>query len=195
MHFLRLFFLVSSINFSLFGQSAVLNGTWEAFEKKERILFVLNNDGTGSFDGIAFSYKIQEKELIATFDYGIFNYDYELKDNQLTLKEGNLEHPYIFKKIKEEIVKPIVPASNTIDPLLLGNWTNPHHKVIFYSDGTMIADGKKEIYEAVGLKLRIFSGNTMEENPYSVYQDIISIVLNGEVIQLKKEEVIVPVKK
>ena len=82
MHFLRLIFLVCTINFTLFGQSTSLYGTWGAFEKKESILFVLNKDGSGSFDGIAFSYKIQENELVATFDYGVFNYDYILKDNQ-----------------------------------------------------------------------------------------------------------------
>ncbi|MBC7390847.1 MAG: hypothetical protein H7329_16690 [Opitutaceae bacterium] len=192
---MRLIFLICSINLTLFGQSTGLYGTWEAFEKKESILFVLNKDGSGSFDGIAFSYKIQENELVATFDYGVFNYDYLLKDNQLTLKEGNLEHPYVFKKIKEEIVKTVVSLSKNIDPLLLGTWSNGSHKVVFNADGTMIADEKKQIYEAQGLKLKVFNGNQMEENPYSVYQNIISIALNGEIIQLKKEEQTLPVKK
>ena len=195
MYFLRLIFFVCTINFTLFGQSTSLYGTWEAFEKKESILFVLNKDGSGSFDGIAFSYKIQENELVATFDYGVFNYDYLLKNNQLTLKEGNLEHPYVFKKIKEEILKVAVSLSKNIDPLLLGSWSNVSHKVVFNADGSMVADGKKQIYETKELRLKIFNGNQMEENPYSVYQDIISIALNGEIIQLKKEEQTLPVKK
>ena len=186
MHFLRLIFLLCSVNFSLFAQNAGLYGTWQSFEKKESILFILNKDESGSFDGIAFTYKIQESELVATFDYGVFNYDFELKSSQLTLKEGNLEHPYVFKKIKEESSEVKAATPKTIDPLLLGTWTNANHTVIFAADGTMTADGKKNLYEARDMRLKVFSGNQMEENPYSVYQDIISIALNGEIIQLKK---------
>lgn len=169
---------VSAQNLDLFGK-------WETMEKNEKIVLLLNNDNSGSFDGIAFLFVIDGNEIAATYDYGIFHYEYELKGNQLTLKEGNLEHPYFFTRASAPPVTPKTPPV-FVDNALLGTWSNTQHVAIFNKDGKVEVDGKTYSFEARNGKLKFFTTNSLEENAYVIAQNTLSMALNGEFLQLKR---------
>jgi hypothetical protein len=189
-------FLFCLLPFLSIAQSTSIIGEWEATDKKDKIRLVLNNDFSGSFDGITFSYVLEEKELVATYDYGVFHYEYELKNGLLTLKEGNLEHPYIFTKVKSTTLVPAktsnVPAKS-IDNAILGNWTNGTVSVQFTADGGMqSSDGKSYTFETKNNNLQLFLANTFQENPYSIQQGYLNMVLNGQIVRLKKQQAQMP---
>ena len=194
MQFWRSLCLIALSSGTLFAQKAEMIGRWEAIEDKERIIFTLDQDGSGSFDGITFTYKIEGNELEATFFYGIFHYVYELgldktKTNQLTLKEGNLEHPYVFtkKEASSNGMRPIISVKE-LDLSLIGTWTDENNQITFNEDGTVLVNGVKHTYKTQGGAIKLYKGNQMEQAPYSVFQTTLAMALDGEVLQLKKKK-------
>jgi hypothetical protein len=179
--------LFSSIYHS-FAQKTALIGEWETMDKKEKIKFELLADASGSFDGMPFLYEADNKQIITTYEYGVFHYEYELKNNQLILKEGNLEHPYVFVRKKNESPSTIAPTKKSIDPAIVGTWTTATSTFQFNGNGTMVSpDGKRKLFETKEGKLRIFDGNQVEENSYSVSALNLNLVANGQIVHLQKK--------
>lgn len=178
---------------SLFAQKAELVGRWEAIEGKERIILALEDDDSGTFDGMSFTYKIEGNELIATFFYGIFHYNFELtptknpKIKQLSLKEGNLEHPYMFDK-KEIPTNGVRLAIKETDSSLLGSWADEKYKVTFSADGTVLINETSYLYKTQRGIIKLYKGDSMTQAAYSVFQTTLAMAIDGEVVQLKKQK-------
>lgn len=193
MKFSHIIFSLMLAPISLFAQKAELVGHWEAMEGKERIILILDDDDSGTFDGMSFTYKIEGNELIATFFYGIFHYNFELlsskrlKSNQLSLKEGNLEHPYLFDK-KEIPTNGVRLAIKETDSSLLGSWTDEKYKVTFNADGTVLINETSYLYKTQRGIIKLYKGDSMTQAAYSVFQTTLAMAIDGEVVQLKKQK-------
>jgi len=192
MKILYILFCFFFASVSSFAQKAELIGRWEVMEDKNRVILTFDEDDSGSFDGMSFTYKIEGKELIATFFYGVFHYEFELSQDKtkvklLTLKEGNLEHPYIFTK-KESEAKGLQLAIKETDSSLIGTWADETNKVTFDSEGNVTINGTKYYYKTQRGLIKLYKGDTMEQAPYSVFQTTLAMAIDGEAVQLKKQK-------
>ena len=193
MKFSHLFFGLMLAPFYLFAQKTELVGHWEAMEGKERIILTLDDDDSGTFDGMSFTYKIEGNELVTTFFYGIFHYNFELlsskrlKSNQLSLKEGNLEHPYLFDK-KEIPTNGVRLTIKETDSSLLGIWSDEKFKVVFNSDGTVLINETNYLYKTQRGIIKLYKGDSMTQAAYSVFQTTLAMAIDDEVVQLKKQK-------
>jgi len=172
-----------------FSQNNDIIGSWEVKDKNEIVRLQVNANGTGFFDTNPFTYEIKGNDLEVTYDYGTIYYIYEVKNDQFTLKEGNLEHPYVFKRkqLNSMETKISTPTSKSIDSRLLGTWVNGSQSLQFLADGTLIRNGKqKQLFQTTEGTLRIVQGNIMTESPYQVSDSLLSVVLDGQILQLKK---------
>lgn len=188
---MRLFFLVVLIHgTSIFARSQTnsIIGIWEAKDKNETLPLHLNANKTGTFDETPFTYEVNGNELEVVYESGTIHYAYELKGNSLTIKEGNLEHPYVFKRKSPSPEKAqSVGTTKNIDNRILGTWGHGTQSVQFLANGTMIKNGsEKLLFETTEGNLRIFAGNTMTESPYQVADSLLHIVLDGKIILLKR---------
>lgn len=183
-HLLIVFALIPL--FHALAQDNALVGTWEAKDKSETVVLQLHIDNTGVFDGTYFTYQTNGNELEVVYENGTIHYAYELKGTQLVLKEGNLEHPYVFKKKQIKETESNKTITN-IDNRLLGYWHKGDHSIQFLANGTMIKNGKEKLlFDTNNDKLRIFTGNTITESPYQVTDSLLSIVMDGQILQFKK---------
>ncbi len=192
---MRISWIVSCFLLSIsiaFSQQPSLAGQWETKEQDQILVLHFAPDGNGTFDGTSFLYEVQGKEITATYDYGIFNYEYELKNNQLILKEGNLEHPYVFKRKlapSSAALPTVLTKKKTIDGAIIGTWANASTSVEFLGNGTCItSDGKKKLFETSEGKLKLFFANRAEENNYSVSAHNLDMVLDGKLQHFTKKE-------
>lgn len=168
------------------AQDNALVGTWEAKDKNETVLLQLHANNTGVFDGTNLTYQTNGNELEVIYESGTIHYVYELKGTQLILKEGNLEHPYVFKKKPTKETENTQPVKN-IDERLLGTWRKDNQSVQFLANGTMVKNGKEKwLYDTKDNKLRIVAGNTITESPYQVSDSLLHLVIDGQMLQLKK---------
>jgi hypothetical protein len=193
MKFFVLIFSLIITSYSVFAQKAELVGRWEAKEGKEHIILVFDEDDSGTFDGMAFTYVVEGDELIATFFYGIFHYKYEFisdkktKYKKLSLSEGNLEHSYAFDK-------KIIPANGVrlaikeTDTSLLGTWEDEKHKVTFKEDGTVLVNETSYMYKTKRGIIKLYKGDSMTQAAYSVFQTTLAMAIDDEVVQLKRQK-------
>ncbi len=194
---MRFFYIIIVAVFSslsIFAQNTDLEGRWESAEGNEKVFLTIEKDGSGSFDGIFFTYTIEGNELIATYFYGIFHYIFQLdipktKDQptKLVLKEGNLDQPLLFTKLGKIGKQPMV-AMKESDLSLLGSWTDEKHHVTFNDEGAVIVDGKKFKYETKGGSIKMYVGSQMLYAPYSVFQTTLALAFDGEAWQLKRKK-------
>jgi hypothetical protein len=169
-------FLVITIS-----NSQTISGTWTFSNGSFPLTMLLQDNGTGEFQGMPVKYKTYEGKLFIDDGVQPVIYNYQLTQTSLTLTGGNLQTAITFTRpasgtdspanqynirSNTSSVNPDNPQSSAISGMagsngssgLEGIWEGQQGKLIFYPDGNLFYNGLSYQYSVSGNSVAI-SGN------------------------------------
>ena len=112
------FFIISTV---AIAQNKIV-GTWK---NDQAGTLILNANGTGSFEGDAFTYTNNAKKIFVNFDGEVTTYSYYFNNGQLVVSGGDFVQPIAFTNTKSS-GNPTGKSKNSggrgIDKSIVGTW-------------------------------------------------------------------------
>jgi hypothetical protein len=109
---------------------AGITGTWQVSTQKGTVTAVLNADGSGTLNGIAFTYVYQAPTLTITAQGKSISYNAVVSGDSLTMSGGDLSGPVTFHRAGAAGA-PSTPPPAVTGPMadVAGVWTNTESSV------------------------------------------------------------------
>lgn len=131
-------------------QQAKITGIWQNTQFGYQMTLMLNEGGTGEFDGESITYSTTSGNLSITQAGTTTKYTYTLAGNSLTLSGGDLDQKVTFTKsgTVQTIAPDVVQASETNSGnKLIGVWSGNGETIEFKSNGQCVYLGNTFPYE------------------------------------------------
>ena len=141
-------------------QQSKLTGIWQNNQFGYQMTLMLNDNGSGEFDGDAIKYTANDGKLSLTIvaQNETTIYSYALTGNDLTVSGGDLEQPVKFSRAgsgtpatatapSTATASSQPPAAGNIDKNLLGTWSGNNESMEFRADGKVIFNGAAIDYQ------------------------------------------------
>ena len=167
--------------------NSTIEGNWHNNQFGFEMVLMLNQGGSGEFDGENIQYKVSGDQLIITSQDGTTNYKYVLDQERLTLSGGDLDNPVIFTRIGSQdqgntqtLVQANPQSGNSANQGLVGRWESATENLEFRNDGIVVIQGTSMAYKVNGNNLTIQSPNGTQTFTFSLQPNYLTINFNGQ---------------
>lgn len=146
-----------------------MTGTWVFSDGSTRLTLQLNDDGSATLQGKAFSYTARGNRLVLVDDRGgVSSYTYELRNDVLTIGGATLPRVLDFKRVEsldgaaksenDARSLPTAPRAplpqktrtDEEDTGLVGKWQSPEIALQIFNDGKLTINGEQFNYRVDG---------------------------------------------
>ncbi|HWA33358.1 MAG TPA: hypothetical protein VG737_04485, partial [Cyclobacteriaceae bacterium] len=134
-------------------QQGKIHGLWQNSEFGYDMTLILNQDGSGEFDGEAIRFTEKGNILAIISGDKTTNYTFSLKGDAMTLSGGDLDKPITFSRKGKEAVtqgtgaQPSEAAFSATDKKLFGLWSGNGEMIEFKPDGNCVYLGNTFPYK------------------------------------------------
>jgi hypothetical protein len=191
------FFIVFNVN--IHGQIGAkvqqknnIYAVWQSDQYGIQMTLMLNQDGSGEFDGEPFTFTIKDNKLMLKSGPEVVTYAYVLNDNSLTLSGGDLNEDIIFHRNNPQfgtnatnIVNP-----NPISPQLsqasdgsndiIGIWSGNGEIIEFKPDGQCSYLGQIFPYQVSQGHVTLIAAEGSAMFQYSITGDRLTLTFNNQ---------------
>jgi hypothetical protein len=168
-------------------QQGKITGLWQNREFGYNMTLILNDDGSGEFDGEPIKFKEQGSSLAITAGGKTTDYHFVLNANTMTLSGGDLDQPIIFTRQppgeQSNAVTGTQPADEAFsatDKKLFGLWSGNGEMIEFKADGNCVYLGNTFPYKVSQghIILTTAQGNLMLA--YAISGTQLTLTVNGQ---------------
>jgi hypothetical protein len=176
-------------------QQEKISGLWQNNQFGYQMTLMLNEDGSGEFDGETVSYTALASKLAINQSGITTNYTYALQGDELILSGGDLEKAITFsRKGNNQLfngnaisstqkkmggVNGNVPVQETAGSDLIGTWSGNGETIEFKTDGNCIYLGNTFPYEIAQGHIGLTSGQGKMMFAYTIKGDQLVLSANG----------------
>lgn len=193
----------------VFGQGArevrepKLSGTWVFSEGTTMLTLQLNEDGSAALQGKVFSYTARGNRLVMVDDKGeVSSYNYELKDDVLTVSGAGLPRPVNFKRLeprgggaksKDHLGSALgEPGTSSRDKSsrkspadeedtgLAGRWQSSEIALEIFNDGRLTINGEQFNYRVDGRHVILSNNEGSIRVEFQLDRDTLATNYQGE---------------
>ncbi len=173
-------------------QQGKVYGLWQNSEFGYDMTLILNQDGSGEFDGEAIRFAEKGSILAIISGDKTTNYNFNLKGDAMTLSGGDLEKPITFSRKGKESssqttgTQPADAAFSATDKKLFGLWSGNGEMIEFKQDGNCVYLGNSFPYKVSQghIILTTAQGNVMMA--YTVNASVLNLTINGQKVTYTK---------
>ncbi len=172
------------------AQQPKLNGVWVNNQFGYRLTLILNEDGTGEFDGEAIRYTVSGNRLSITQSGMTTNYLYAVSGNTLTLSGGYIDGTISFNR---QLQTGNSPARNQPAgqgeagrQAVVGVWSGYGETIEFSADGRCTYRGETFPYSLSGNNLILQTPMGEVVISYQINGNQISLLANGQTLTYTK---------
>lgn len=174
-------------------QAGKPTGIWVNSQYGYQMTLVLNEDGTGEFDGEAIRYAIAGNRLSITQSAITTPYTFSVAGNALTLSGGDLDTAITFTRLSQtgnEPVKKDQPAQSASNPTanhgLLGAWSGYGETIEFRADGQCNYRGQSFTYRIDGSQVVLQTPIGDAVLGYQIRNNQLLLTANGQTVTYSK---------
>ena len=172
-------------------QQNTIQGVWANNDFGFQMTLVLNQEGSGEFDGDEIRYTTNGDKLNITQSGITNNYTFILQNNALTLSGGDLDKPITFLRQGENpqtSQKDSGPVGENIPKEILGIWSGYNETIEFKADAQCMYRGQPWPYTVANkvITLQTPQGNFMMA--YTVAGNQLHLTINGQSFTYTKGE-------
>ncbi|MFN3839087.1 MAG: hypothetical protein ACK4RF_00125 [Cyclobacteriaceae bacterium] len=173
------------------AQSGKPTGTWVNNQFGYQMMLILNEDGTGEFDGEMIRYTITGNKLSITQAAIATQYTFSVAAATLTLSGGDIDGTITFNRLTagNEGTKstPVQAQSNsTINPAILGTWSGYGETIEFRADGQCNYRGEQFTYRIAGKSIVLQTPLGDAALEYQVNNNQLVLTANGQTFTYTK---------
>jgi len=186
--------LIVSAQIGAKSQQGKIYGIWQNSQFGYQMTLMLNEDGSGEFDGETIRFTYQATKLSLVLEGQTTIYSCTLQENSLTLSGGDLDQPVTFTRNGVQEQSPVISAgaesksqSNSAgDANLIGIWSGNGETIEFKSNGQCVYIGNTFSYQLSQghIILSTSQGNVMFA--YSIKGDQLNLTANGKQITYQR---------
>ncbi|MFB3906436.1 MAG: hypothetical protein ACE15E_23575 [Acidobacteriota bacterium] len=185
-----------AVALTIFAQSLVLYGRWEAKESWGNIVLELKADGSGVLDGAPIRFTVQGNRLFVD-EEGLRNdYTFQLTGNRLVLSGGDLDDQMVFERVggspaSEEPARGLaarIKAKERNEKLgIVGKWqAATGSQVEIRSGGSLTIDGAPYRYSVEGSTITVTGPEGSAVVPYTLNGDQLTVTVEGQLMTLRR---------
>lgn len=168
-------------------QQSGITGLWQNNQFGYQMTLMLNENGTGEFDGDAIRYTAQQGKLSLTVvsQNSTTVYSYTLSGADLTISGGDLDQPVRFTRAGGESPAPAVASSPSqippsgIDKDLIGTWSGNNESMEFRADGKCMYNGNPIDYQTSQGHIILSTAQGQVMMAYSITGNQMKLTVNG----------------
>jgi hypothetical protein len=162
-------------------QNSSLIGIWHNNQFGYQMTLLLNEDGTGEFDGEAIRYTSQANKLVIVQNGQSTTYTYELVNNSLNLSGGDIDGTISFTKPGGETApqKAEGKVEQSVGRELIGQWSGYGETIEFKSDGQCSYLGQTYPYSVGVGQVTLTTQQGPLPMAYRVNGNELQLTLNG----------------
>ena len=172
-------------------QGDKIQGTWQNAQFGYQMTLLLNENGTGEFDGESITYKAQAGKMQITQAGQTTAYSYSLQGNSLTLSGGDLDAAITFSRAgskQNATGNPTVTQQTATQPTttsstnaaLIGLWTGQGETIEFKPDGQCVYLGNTFQYQLSTGHITLMTPQGNALIAYSVNGKQLNMTVNGQ---------------
>ena len=171
-------------------QQAKLYGIWQNSQFGYQMTLILNEDGSGEFDGEVITFTDQGTKLSIRQGGETTLYAYSFQGNSLTLSGGDLDQAILF--IRNGIQGPVnvsATASNleaenisTSDTSVLGVWSGNGETIEFKQDGKCLYNSNTFTYQTSKGQIILLTAQGNVAFAYNIKGNQLNLTVNGRPI-------------
>ncbi|HYC87220.1 MAG TPA: hypothetical protein VEB86_18440 [Chryseosolibacter sp.] len=166
------------------AQAPKIYGHWSNKEFGFEMVLILQENGTGEFDGDPINFRISGSRLTMVHQGASNTYDFQLEGNSLTISGGDFEAPIVFSRAGANTgnaaATAIIESTKSIPENLIGAWSGYNEKIEFRGNGECLFQGQTFRYSVSANKIKLETGNGLLEMPYSITGNQIQFIINGQ---------------
>ena len=182
--------------------SQSISGTWLFSGGNIELTLLLNDNGTGEFQGSPIKYTIQNRQLYIDDGISPVAYNYQLSNNTLILTGGGMQVPVTFTRPgvssqtgsqngvnqNSQATSGVGASAGTgsavtgLDPGksgISGVWEGSQGKIVFYPDGIMLYNNTSYSYSLSANQIVIGGSDGNMSFGYSQTGNTLNLSLNG----------------
>ncbi len=171
-----------------------LTGVWQNSQFGYQMTLILNEDGTGEFDGESIRYTTQNSQLVVTQAGQQTGYVYTLNDHTLTLSGGDIDGSKAFTRSGAQEAAPpntSPPAANSTTPTatgseLLGAWSGYGETIEFRPNGQCVYLGQTIPYTVSQGHVILTIQQSQVMMAYQVQGSQLTLTVNGKALSYTK---------
>lgn len=163
-------------------QQGKITGIWQNNQFGYQMTLMLNEGGTGEFDGEAITYSVTASSLSITQAGTATTYSYALAGNSLTLSGGDLDQKVTFTKSGSSAVpESVVQASESKSgSSLIGVWSGNGETIEFKSNGQCVYLGNSFAYEESQGHITLTTAQGKAMFAYAIVGNQLNLTANGQ---------------
>jgi len=165
------------------AQQSKIYGIWTNNDFGFQMTLMLNENGTGEFDGEEIKFTTSGGKLNVT-QLGVTNaYTFSLANNTLTLSGGDLDRSIVFVRQGQTSESPVVnsnPTGGAVPQEILGVWSGYNETIEFKSDAQCIYRAQPFSYNVTNnhITLETAQGNVIMA--YKISGNQLQLTVNGQ---------------
>lgn len=175
-------------------QQGKIHGIWQNSQFGYQMTLMLNEDGSGEFDGEAIRYTHQGSRLSLVQGGQTTLYSCMLQENSLTLSGGDLDQPVTFTRNGIQEQQPVVSAgaelksysNSSNDADLIGIWSGNGETIEFKSNGQCVYIGNTFSYQLSQGNIILATAQGSVIFAYSIKGDQLNLTANGKQISYQR---------
>lgn len=175
-------------------QQGKIHGIWQNSQFGYQMTLMLNEDGSGEFDGetIRFTYQGTKLSLVQGGQTTI--YSCTLQENSLTLSGGDLDQPVTFTRNGVQEQPPVISSGAELksqynlsgDADLMGIWSGNGETIEFKSNGQCVYIGNTFSYQLSQGNIILATTQGSVVFGYSIKGDQLNLTANGKQISYQR---------
>jgi len=170
-------------------QQGKIHGLWQNSQFGYQMTLMLNDDGSGEFDGEMIKFTTQGDKLTLIQAGQSTVYNYKLQGNSLTLSGGDLDGAVTFTRNGGGDQSPVVasapvtqPAYSKADAGLIGVWSGNGETIEFKSNGQCVYIGNTFSYEVSQGNIILTTTQGQVMFAYAIKGNQLNLTANGQQI-------------
>jgi len=163
-------------------------GAWEMRTPSGVMTMVLNEDGSGNFNGDAGKWKFERGILMVSGGTTTYMFNASITPTTMTLTNATLPQPLVFTRAGAPAGKAAASASPAPkeSTSVVGDWQGPKGLVRFAADGSMVMQGEKYRYTIQGSTLTMTAPDGSIPFQYKLAGDTLTLSGATGAITLKR---------
>lgn len=165
-------------------QQVKITGIWQNNQFGYQMTLILNEGGTGEFDGESITYSAAANSLSITQAGVTTKYAYTMAGNSLTLSGGDLDQKVTFTKSgTNQVTEPGVAQTNETksgDSKLIGVWSGNGETIEFKTNGQCVYIGNTFGFEESQGHITLTTAQGKVMFAYSIQGNQLNLTANGQ---------------